>query len=354
MIDFINIAGYKSIKNYNIPIRPINILIGANGSGKSNFVSFFEFLNFMSNRKLKEYVGMRGGEDKLLYNGSKHTQEISFELSFDNAKNGYKATLKLGDAGFIVQNEYLVYMNNNGRNIASYGPEANIKSTDNYRAKYVIGFLNSLRKYHFHDTSKNSPFTNVSQKDIDSLYLYEDGRNLAAFLYSVHEAHKIVYNRIIKTIQSIAPYFSDFFFQPDVNGGIRLLWQDKFSDTIYGANNFSDGTMRFIALATLFLQPYLPSTIIIDEPELGLHPFAITKLAGMIKSVASRGSQVIIATQSADLVNHFDAEDIIVVDHIHGETHFRRLESSVLAEWLDDYSIGELWQRNMIQGGQPK
>ena len=353
-MDYIKISGYKSIKESKIDLKPINILIGANGSGKSNFISFFEFLNNLCNRKLKEYISLGVGEDKILFKGSKETSEISFEAGFGNGVNGYSATVQLGGEGFIFISEHLIYRGNLGWDIAKFSNEANLKTTSDYRAKYVIRYLNGFRKYHFHDTSKNSPFTKISNTDNDSFYLYEDGRNLAAFLYDVNKEHKIVYNRIIKTIQSIAPYFSDFYFQPNAEGNIRLQWQDKYSSTVYGANNFSDGTMRFIALATLFLQPVLPDTIIIDEPELGLHPFAITKLAGMIKSVASRGTQVIVATQSADLVNHFEADDIVTVDQIDGESQFYRLKEDDLKEWLDDYSIGDLWQRNIIQGGQPK
>lgn len=353
-MDYIKISGYKSIKEVRIDLAPINLLIGANGSGKSNFISFYEFLYNLYNRKLKEYVSLGVGVEKMLHKGSKITSEISFETSFDNGINGYSATIKLGGEGFVFTDERLHYQNDIGIDISNFNAEANIKTTDNYRAKYVFNYLNGYRKYHFHDTSKKSPFTHSSNILTDSYYLYEDGRNLAAFLYTIHENHKIVYNRIVSTIQSIAPYFSDFKFQPNQDGNINLLWEDKYSSNLYGANNFSDGTIRFIALATLFLQPELPKTIIIDEPELGLHPVAVTKLAGMIKSVANCGTQVIIATQSADLVNHFDAEDVITVSQLNGESTFKRLIRDELALWLDDYSIGDLWQANIIQGGQPK
>ena len=167
------------------------------------------------------------------------------------------------------------------------------------------------------------------------------------------QKNKLVYNRIVNTIQSIAPFFSDFYFQPNQEGYIRLQWQDKYSSTIYGVTDLSDGTIRFIALTTLFLQPNLPTSIIIDEPELGLHPFAISKLAGMMQSIAARGVQVIAATQSSDLINHFEPHDIITVDQIGGESVFNRLNADDLSAWLDEYSVGDLWQRNIVQGGQP-
>jgi predicted ATPase len=352
-MDYIEINGYKSIKTARIELGSINILIGSNGSGKSNLISFFEFLNNLYNRRLTEYVASKGGEEKLLHKGSSNTNEISFTIEFQNGQNGYSATLQKADEGFIFSHEYLIYRGDQGRDIASFSTEAKIKTTDNYRAKYVIGYLNSFRKYHFHDTGRNSSFNKVSHIQNDSYFLYEKGDNLAAFLYNIMQKNKLVYNRIVNTIQSIAPFFSDFYFQPNQEGYIRLQWQDKYSSTIYGVTDLSDGTIRFIALTTLFLQPNLPTSIIIDEPELGLHPFAISKLAGMMQSIAARGVQVIAATQSSDLINHFEPHDIITVDQIGGESVFNRLNADDLSAWLDEYSVGDLWQRNIVQGGQP-
>ncbi len=352
-MDYIKIKGYKSIKDIHLELKPINILIGANGSGKSNFISFFEFLSAIYDKRLKEYVAMRGGAEKILYLGSENTKAIEFTTSFENNLNGYQARLLLGDEHFVFYKEYLVYQNHLGENVSNFGTEANIKSTDNYRAKYVIHQLNSYRKYHFHDTSKNSAFSQMSHIINDQYYLYEEGRNLSAFLYNIYLNHKIVYNRIIYTIQSIAPYFLDFFFQANQEGYVRLQWKSKYSSSIYGASDLSDGTIRFIALTVLFMQPMLPKSIIIDEPELGLHPFAIAKLAGMIQSVASKNVQVIMATQSVDLINHFLPEDIITVDQVNGESIFNRLDNEKLQEWLDLYSMGDLWQRNILAGGQP-
>lgn len=351
-MDYIEIRGYKSIKHARIDLKPINIFIGSNGSGKSNFISFFELLNRLYEKKLSEYVALRGGEEKLLHKGSNVTQEIYFKTEFENGINGYSATLVKGDVGFVIKEELLIYQGN-ARNISRFGKESSIKTTDNFRAKYVIKYLNSFRKYHFHDTGGNSPFNQISHIENDSYFLYERGENLAAFIYGIKSSHLLVYNRIVNTIQSVAPYFSDFYFQPNAAKQVRLQWKDKFSSAIYGVTDLSDGTIRFIALAVLFLQPELPKTIIIDEPELGLHPFAISKLAGMIQSASARGVQVIVATQSADLVNHFSAEDVLTVDQKDGESKFERLSSENLSVWLDDYSVGDLWQKNVIKGGQP-
>ena len=351
-MDYIEIQGYKSIKYVKLDLAPINILIGANGSGKSNFISFFEFLNKLYERNLQEYIALKGGQEKILFQGSKVTDKISSHISFHNGVNGYSFTVQAGEGDMVFTSENLWY-HDNPWSLTSYSNEAKVKTNDKGRAKYINQYLNSYRKYHFHDTGKNSAFTHTSHVDNDSFYLYEEGGNLASFLFSIFNLNKIVYNRIVKTIQSIAPFFSDFFFKPTNDGFLRLQWKSKYSSTIYGVNDLSDGTLRFIALSVLFLQPNLPSSIIIDEPELGLHPFAIAKLAGMIKSVAGRNTQVILATQSADLVNHFNPEDIITVDQVKGESQFNRLNNETFESWLVEYSLGDLWQKNIISGGQP-
>ncbi len=350
-MDYIEIRGYKSIKKARVDLLPINILIGANGSGKSNFISFFDFLNRLYNRKLNEYVALKGGDNKILHKGKKNTDKISFTMEFENGKNGYSALLQSGTDGFVFLNENLIY-NRDAKNISRAGSEASIKESDNLTPN-LKNYLLGLRKYHFHDTGPNSPFSQYSNIDNDIFYLYENGMNIMAFMYNIQETNKIVYNRIIKNIQSIAPYFSDFYFSPNKENNLRLQWTDKYSDVVFGSNDLSDGTLRFVALSILFLQPKLPHTIIIDEPELGLHPSAIAKLAGMIKSVADKGCQVIVATQSTDLISHFLPEDIVTVDQIDGQTEFRRLSSESLHQWLEDYTIDDLWKRNIITGGQP-
>lgn len=350
----IEIKGYKSIKELSLELQPINILIGANGSGKSNFLSFFNFLKQVYNRNLQEFVALKG-INSFLHKGDKITEEISTKLYFQNT-NAYSFTIKKGDAGFIFTKEGLWYGHNpfyeNPIDIASFGTESNLSNQTMPRSEYIRIYLRRLAKYHFHDVGESSPFNKESNVENDKFYLYEKGSNLAAYLYNIQKEKPIVYNLIVKTIQSIAPYFSDFFFRPEQNGNLKLRWQSKYGSEVYGVNDLSDGTIRFIALTTLFLQPILPETIIIDEPELGLHPTAVAKLAGLVKSAASKNCQVIIATQSTDLISHFEPEDIITVDQKNGESVFERLNSEKLKIWLEDYTIDDLWKRNIIPTGQ--
>lgn len=348
----IEIKGYKSFQNLTLDLLPINILIGSNGSGKSNFLSFFEFLNRLYEQKLTEYVALGGGIDKYFFQGSKITDTICATVYFEC--NSYSFELKEGDNKFIFSKEKLGYYGSYS-DIASFGNEANIKSYNGLsRGEYIRNYLSEIKKYHFHDTGKSSPFTKESHIVNDVYYLYEKGENLAAFLYGIRENSPITYKRIVRVIQSIAPYFSDFYFNVSAADTVRLQWTDKFSSTIYGPTDLSDGTVRFIALTTLFLQPIPPKVIIIDEPELGLHPLAIQKLAGLIKSVANRGTQVIIATQSADLITNFDAENVITVNQTEGVSVMERLRPESLESWLEDYTLGDLWKQNILRGGQPR
>lgn len=351
-MDKVKIRGYKSFKDLNLSLGKINVLIGSNGSGKSNFLSFFEFLHQMYEQKMTEYVALNGGTDKFLFQGSKVTESIEAEIFFE--ANSYNFILKEGDGKFVVTRENLGYYDTH-TNIGSLKNETEIKSYIGMsRGDYIKRYLTEIKKYHFHDTGKTSPFTKESNVINDIYFLYEKGSNLAAFLYMINNKYPIVYKRIIKVIQSIAPYFSDFYFNISGSDALRLQWQDKYSSTIYGPTDLSDGTIRFIALAVLFLQPHLPQVIIIDEPELGLHPVAIQKLAGMIKAAASKGTQIIIATQSTDLVSHFAPDEVITVNQVEGATTMERLDAETLSSWLEDYSLGDLWKQNIVKGGQPQ
>ncbi len=351
----IEIIGYKSIKNQTIDLQPINLLIGANGSGKSNLLSFFTFLRNIYARNLQAFVSLNGGMDPFLFQGRKITEQMSAMLTFENS-NAYSFVLSAGQDKFVFTEEKLWYKRNpyapNAYDISSYSSESKLQYNTIPRAEYIRNYLDELKKYHFHDTSKNSPFTKVSNVETGLHSLYPTGENIAAFLYGIQQSNVIVYNRIVRTIQSVAPYFHNFKLIPDSEKNIRLLWEDKYG-VVYGVNDLSDGTIRFIALTTLFMQPTLPQTIIIDEPELGLHPFAIAKLAGMIKSAAQRGCQVIAATQSTDLIGHFQPEDVLTVDQQNGESVYKRLSAEQLGEWLEDYTLDDLWKRNIITGGQP-
>lgn len=357
-LDKISIKGYKSIQNLdNFKLNNLNILLGANGAGKSNFISALKFLSQMYAQNLREHVESSGGPDALLHYGRKKTDKISMEFYF--GYNAYKFDLKPTlDNRLIFTKEELCFTGSSDMPypkttvLQSGQGEALLKESTHPYANYIKPAIESWRVYHFHDTSDTALVKRIHPKN-DNLRLKNDAANLAAFLMRLKRVFPDNYQKIVQTIRLVAPFFADFVQRED-EANIQLEWFEKGNpDTPFKAYVLSDGTLRFICLATLLLQPFqlMNDTILIDEPELGLHPYALTVLADLIKR-ASEKKQLIISTQSVELINHFSAEDIIVVDRVNDASTFKRLDAERLKVWLEDYSLGELWTQNIL-GGRP-
>ena len=367
-LDWITVKGFKSIKSIEeLDLRPINILIGANGAGKSNFIGVFPFLNAIRLGGLRDYVMRSGGADKILHFGSKVTQQLSIETSFENGKRKYNIDLAPDDSDSMFPSNENVYTSVKQETVPDYpsptlyallggNGEAGISNTEQRfgAITYVRRHLFHWRLYHFHDTSASSPIKKTVVVN-DNRFLRHDGSNLAAFLFYLREVHGRSYDMIRRTVQLVAPFFDDFFLEPLAlnEDTIRLEWRHRGSDGYFDAASLSDGTLRFIALATLLLQPIelRPSVILLDEPELGLHPAAITILASLIKQVSTE-TQIVVATQSPLILDHFEPEDVVVTERVEGATQFTRLEREKLKGWLEDYSLGQLWEKNEF-GGRP-
>jgi len=362
-LDRIVITNYKSIRNLDLELSDLNVFIGANGSGKSNFIGAFKFLNHLIEGNLQTYTAERGGADTILHFGRKHSESMSFNLSFENGVNGYVCRLRASaEDNFFFQYEEVWYHMKHfyprpkveplgGGHIESTLSQIRTKG-GSHIAGYVLDHLSSWRIYHFHDTSDSAKVKQTGDL-ADNRFLRPDARNLAAFLYRLEQTHKDHFDNIQDAVRLVAPFFDRFNLQPsELNPDkIRLEWLEKGSDAYFNASVLSDGTLRFICMATLLLQPQLPSVILIDEPELGLHPSAIAVLANLLQSAAQR-TQVLISTQSVTLVNQFEPQDVVVVEREEGQSVFRRLDKADMTDWLDDYSLGDLWEKNVI-GGRP-
>lgn len=353
-----SITGYKSIKSLvDFELRDLNVLIGANGAGKSNFISIFKMLNEMYEQQLQIYIQKQGGPDALLHFGRGVTERLHAEFYFAN--NGYKFDLlPTNDNRLVFEKEVSWFAGvfrptDIGAILGRGHLESNLKSATDQYSPYVRPAVSSWRVYHFHDTSDTAK---VKQKHAvnDNLRLKPDAANLAAYLRMLRVDHLPDYKRIVDTIKMVAPFFGDFVYREGDIDQIELEWtQTGRPDTPFKAHMLSDGTLRFICLVTLLLQPValLPQTILIDEPELGLHPYAIAVLAEIFKQVSEQ-RQLIVSTQSVELVNELTPEDIVVVDQEDGASTFKRFTSDELAGWLEEYHLGELWKRNII-GGRP-
>ena len=334
-LNSITIKGFKSIRSLeNFELKNLNILIGGNGAGKSNFIEFFRVILAHLKAGLPgntieafdEEIIVNGGCHTFLHNGADVTPKITASLVMDDGEYTFTFTP-------TVQNTF--FAKGSLPQSAYEREEANLAEI--------------CREYHFHDTSRFSPLRKPA--DIaDAAYLRPDGENIAPFLYEMKSSHKKHYEKIIRYIRLIAPFFYDFKFKEPVPGQVWLDWQQKNSDYPMKPYQFSDGTLRFIALATALLQPNPPAIMLIDEPELGLHPDAIGLVAELMK-MASKKSQLVVATQSPALLDAFSPEDVVVVKREDGATVFKRLNKKEYNVWLDEFSLGDLWRRNIISGG---
>lgn len=363
----ITIKGFKSIafdKPITLDIGNINILLGANGAGKSNIISFFKMIGYMMNESLQQFIAQSGTNQKFLYYGSKKTPTLSAEIRFDG-KNSYGIyRFSLTNAvldRLIISSEEIEWRNPKNNTtfskqlVSNFSESALIHlKTEDAACKIVWDILAGCKVYQFNDSSALSPMRQASTVD-SAHYLQAEANNLASFLLYLKNNYRESYERIVNYAKEVVPQFKDFYLEPE-RGYVSLKWIDtSANDYVLSSDQFSDGSIRFIALATLLLQPEktMPRVIIIDEPELGLHPYAIDQLTEMIKD-ASLHAQIIVATQSPALIDGFSANDVTIVERDEDAqcTVVRKLDNVDYSEWLKEYSLSELWNKNVI-GGRP-
>jgi len=360
----LTLRGFKTIRELT-DFQPgqITMLIGPNGAGKSNFISFFRLLSraLTGPDGLQTYVAAQGGASALLHDGPSKTHEIGTSLRFETdaaaQEYGFRLLPAAGDTFIFGAESYCFEQVGVPRPHKQLGvghrePQLIAEAEEGNRdARLILRTLRDTIAHQFHDTSSTSRIR-AKWSINDDRWLKEDAGNLAPVLYRIQEAESVYYRRIVETVRLILPFFADFELQPEY-GKLLLKWRERGTDQIFGASQAADGMLRAMALVTLLQQPeqYLPSLLIIDEPELGLHPYAIEVLAALIQS-ASQHCQVIVATQSVSLIDRFEPHDIVVVDRNGRESSFRRLNDADLTSWREEYTMSELWEKNVL-GGRP-
>jgi len=359
-IERCRISGFKSIREADITLNPLNVVIGANGAGKSNLVSFFSLLQASLDARLDGYIGRYGGPNAFLHLGSKVTSEIRSALTV-NTEAGRGTLFQRLE---FQAPDSLVYSHNHAHvpagvdrsnEITIDGLCSVIKENGPSDPQQCIYFRlkDGIGAFHFHDTTLTAPIRAAGYVE-DNRRLHENGGNLAAFLYRLGKTKKSVYQRIVSTVRMCAPFFEDFSLAPRALDPQRILlnWRQKDCDYEFGPHQLSDGTIRAMALVALLLQPEaeLPKFIVIDEPEIGLHPYAINVIAALFKK-ASHHTQLLVATQSSTLLDEFGPDDVLCAERRGQESVFFRPDAAKLSDWLSDYSLGEIWQKNVIGGG---
>ncbi len=360
-LEQLTVGNFKSIRNQTLRLGRLNVFIGGNGSGKSNLVGVFHFLNQVVSGELQTYAGVAGGAESLLHFGRKRSPVLSVALEFEEGTdaNGYNFELLPTEEDRFVFAEETMWYHDRSKYKRPYEiglgqghAESKLSRSEERVAGYVRSDLDSYRIYHFHDTSAGAKVKQTCELE-DNRRLQTDACNLASVLYRLQQNYKEHFRNIEDIVRQIAPFFEGFRLEPSrLNPEkIRLEWKEKHSEKYFNAHALSDGTLRFMCLTTLLLQPELPNVILIDEPELGLHPAAIELLAALMESASER-TQLLVATQSVTLVNQLTPEFVWVAERPDGASTFEHLAKADLSTWLDGYALGELWEKNVI-GGRP-
>lgn len=364
----ITIKGFKTLRELqDFNPGPLTVLIGPNGAGKSNFISFFRMLSWTLSPpgNLQVHVAELGGANALLHDGSMKTREIEADLIVETSagKNQYafRLVFAAGDTLIYAEEkfrfcpigvEFRTYTElGAGQRESQLIGMANSEEESGKTARTVFNLLRKIIVYQFHNTSATARMRGKWDVE-DNRWLKEDGANLAPFLLRLKKNESRYYQRIVETTRLILPFFADFELESE-NGSLLLSWRERNSDRVFNASQAADGMLRITALIALLLQPErdLPGVLILDEPELGLHPYAINIIGGLIRG-ASTKTQVIVATQSMPLIDCFEPKDIVVVERQGRESKFQRLDEKTLEGWLKNYSLSELWEKNVI-GGRP-
>jgi len=350
------VEGFTSISSATVELRALNVLVGANGAGKSNLIRAFGMLGRIFARDLGFFVGQSGGASALLHAGSAEAPAIRFEVHSPTA--GYSAELVRDDEDSLIFSSEGLWSPIDTHTTVSLG--RGHRETHLSRAGYdtlpgadsALDAIRGSRVYHFNNTGREAPAMQ-NQYIADNLELHPNAANIAPVLLRLRESDPVAYTSVIETVKLAAPFFRDFVLEPESanRDRVRLRWRQEGAYRVFPASALSDGTLRFICLATLLRQPELASLIILDEPELGLHPFAISLLAEMLQAASSQ-SQVLIATQSVTLMNQFALDDLVVAERLQGASVFERPDPEKLRDWLAGYSLGELWEMNIL-GGRP-
>ena len=365
-IESVHIKGFRSLADVRLDRIPNPmVLLGTNGAGKSNVLRFFEMLKEMAHLRLGEFTLRQGGSDDQLFGGARLTQRIEATVFF-------RTTLGRSRVMFVLQHAHPDQMTITGEQFRSLDPEDSENdavylffdqpvgyesafvqesgsSTADMRLRKAAGLLADCAHYQFHDTSDCAPVK--TRWDVeDNHRLLGHGGNLASVLLSLQKNEARRFDLICKQIALVVPDFNGFQ-NVEHYGKTILRWRSKATGKTIGAHLTSDGSLRCFQLVTLLNLPdaLLPRIVLLDEPELGLHPAAVALISQMVKSLAGR-RQVIVATQSPHFVDAFGLKEVVVLELRDGRTEATKPDPSRFSRLLKDYSTGELWWKGVLGG----
>lgn len=363
-MESIEISGFRSIAHLKLEISsPVTLIIGANGAGKSNVVDAFELLGYTVDGGLQAHILRSGGFSSIVHRSPAGLSESVGVKAWGNWNTSYAGTYRNGyqmrlipgpdDAALLEEQTFTQKDTYDSpfENDLGLARESKLRDVASFHAanRYLLEVMSGCRVFHFDDTSYSAPQLRRSSV-ADNETLHHDARNVAAVLLDMRQNHPANYMRVLRSVQNVAPFFEDFVLRPE-GDFVLLRWRQYGLDDVFSGSALSSGTLRFVSLAVLTQQPRPPATIVLDEPELGLHPAAIHQLADLLRSVSTT-SRVVAATQSVSLLAQFTIDEVAIVERFEGSTTVTRPDREQLGGWIAEYSVGELWERNLL-GGRP-
>ncbi len=373
----IKITGFRRLHDIEIRMRPIMVMIGANGVGKSSFLDAVSLLSASAsgtlNKSLSKLGGVvdictRGLSEKLVfevemdcpgyeplhYQLEIETKGQGYTIAFEqlSQNRGYNQPFKHIESHhtdikyFDIEDQHLVrpdWEHNPLESSLSQVPKM-FKQPEELRQT-----LSSVTQYHVLDVGPRAP-VKLPQQMKPALLPGEDGEDLVPFLYNLRETDRDRFEAIEDTLRAAFPDFEYLNFPPAAAGMLSLTWKEKsFRYPMY-AHQLSEGTLRFLWLISLLQSPNLSTVTMIDEPEVSLHPELLSLLADLMRE-ASQRTQIVVATHSDRLIRFLAPKEVVVMDvEENGCALARWADTMDLDEWLEDYSLDEVWRIGRMGG----
>ncbi|OFW31345.1 MAG: chromosome segregation protein SMC [Acidobacteria bacterium RIFCSPLOWO2_02_FULL_65_29] len=385
LIRRLKVSGLLSFgpKGIDLPLEDLNVLIGANGSGKSNLLEVLALLR-ASPTNLPEPVKEMGGVREWLWKGPESRGEASIDavVDYPQGRMPVRHVLHVTEHGgrFEVADErienerphagmtdpYFYYRFQQGQPVLNdlsdqrrglrrenVKPEQSILSQVRDPESYpVLNWLQQqyerIRLYRNWSFGPAAAWRQEQTAHGRSDMLTEGGENLALVLSKFRSSVK---KEMLESLKKLFEGIEDINLQ--VDGGKVLLFLEETGGREIPATRLSDGTLRYLSLLAILLHPDPPPLVAIEEPELGLHPDVMPHIADLLVRASSR-SQLIVTTHSRLLVDALTdrPSTVVVCAKENGESRFERLDKAALQAWLDKYSLGDLWSMGELGGNR--
>ena len=359
----IHIQGFRRLVDVKLALRPLMVMIGANGCGKTSLLEAWRLLAKSADGKLSDTISSLGGFGELLTrprSAGDETTGLSIAVRlkeqsesrgklFDDDEESFSIRLARVGYGFRIDQELPITESVSGTPAEIFsrtlGTETQLSGAKGDKERILRETLASAGFFRPFDLADLRRPQSVQPELLPG----EHGEALVACLYSLRETDRDRFEIVEDWLHAAFPDFERLEFPPVAAGMLALAWKDRqFTQPIY-THQLSEGTLRFLWLTALLSSRHLPAVTLIDEPEVSLHPQLLMLLVEMMRE-ASKRTQIIVATQSESLVRFLNPEEILVADLEEGATKFTWGDDLDIDHWLKDFSLNELWTMGVLGG----